>query len=187
MTARRTVTLAIAGAAAFAGWTEGSLAAPPEAPLRGCGTRHESNQPLTDRVTNNDVRFGALFVTRYPEWRKPLRAFGANPDPDIWPYVLKMPVRLSAGRVATIAIAASATDRFALLPSNSREWLPAVRFKACASGTRAHAYNGTVGPFTGFGMSIGLKKPTGCVPIEVWLANQTSPIRRVVPIGRTRC
>lgn len=165
----------------------GSAAAPPEAPLRDCGARHESSKPITDRVTANDVRVGPFVMIRYPEWRKPLRAYGANPQPEEWPYVLKAPVRLRAGATVTLAIAPAAADLVALLPSNSQEWLPAVRFRACASNRRAHAYKGTVGPITGFGLALGLKNPSACIPMEIWFENRATPLRRIVPIGRLRC
>jgi hypothetical protein len=164
-----------------------SRAAPPDAPLQDCRARHESSQPYTSLTNANDVVFGPLILTRYLGWRKPLRASAGNPNPEEWPYVLKTPVRLRAGITATFAIAPAAADIAAILPSSTLEWLPAVRFRACAASKRAHAYTGTIGPITGFGQVIAIKRPSACVPIEVWLSNRVTPIRRVVPIGRPRC
>jgi hypothetical protein len=187
MNAKTLLTVALCGAAALVASAATHAVAPPEALMRDCSARYESNQPIVDRPTANDVRFGALVLTRYPEWRKPLKAYGANPEPEVWPYVLKAPVRLRAGTTATFAIAPAARNVAAILPSASREWVPAVRFRSCAANKRAHAYTGTVGPLTVFGQVIGLKKPSACVPIEVWLDGRATPIRRVVAIGRTRC
>jgi hypothetical protein len=185
--ARTAVALALAGVVAVAASAMALAAGPPTAPLRDCNSRIETNRPYTGRVTADDVRLGPVILTRYPDWRRPLRTSASNPDPDDWPYILKAPVRLRAGTTATLAIAPEATDLAAILPGDTREWLSAVRFHACAPSKRAFAYTGKVGPFTGFGQVIGLKKPSVCVPIEVWLENRAAPVRRIVPVGRLHC
>ncbi len=66
-------------------------------------------------------------------------------------------------------------------------YVAAIRFEACRERTPAFGYNGTVGKYTGFPFGIGRLTRSACVPMEVWVDGRSTPIRRVVPIGRASC
>jgi hypothetical protein len=177
----------LGGIGALAASTAALAGGPPKGPLVGCRARQESNQPYSDRVSASEIRLGPLILTPYPFSRKPLTRSRSNPQPDEWPYVVKVGARVRAGQTVTLAIASRAVGLAAILPADTRKWVFAVRFHACAADTPAHAYSGSVGPVTGFGQVVAIKKPSACIPIEVWVAFRASPIRRVIAIGRPRC
>jgi hypothetical protein len=180
--APRAMVAAATGLATLAAWPALATGDPPDAPLRDCASRGESNRPLSGRVGPNDIRFGPLILQRYPEWKKPLRASDAPAD---WPYIVKAPVKLRAETAVTLTVAPEATGVAAF--AHGRDWVAAVRFEACFANQPAFAYRGTVGAITGFPLAVALKKRSACVPIEAWVDGRANPLRRLVPLGRRRC
>jgi hypothetical protein len=66
--------------------------------------------------------------------------------------------------------------------------LRVVRPFRCLPGAGAvRGYKGTVGRYTQFPFGFALKKPSACVPMEVWLDGEAVPRRLVVPVGRSSC
>jgi hypothetical protein len=100
--------------------------------------------------------------------------------------VVKAPVILPARRKVVLAIARKATSR-AAFQSHRRGYVSAVRFEACREREPAFAYQGTVGKLTGFPFAIGLTHKSDCVPMEAWVDSRTTPVRRLVPVGRKSC
>ncbi len=66
-------------------------------------------------------------------------------------------------------------------------WVQAVRFTACFERVPAFAYRGTVGKTTFFPFGVALRARSLCLPLELWIDGRSTPIRRVVPIGRRAC
>lgn len=98
---------------------------------------------------------------------------------------MKAPVLLRARSRVILSIPPEASELAAFQHRNG--WVSAVRFTACFERVRAFAYDGTVGPTTFFPLGIGLRERSACVPLDLWIDGQRSPLRRVVPIGRPTC
>jgi hypothetical protein len=109
---------------------------------------------------------------------------GRTSDP-AWRFAAKSPVVLPARAEVVLAVAPQAVS-FAAFQDHGR-YVSAVRFEACREREPAWAYRGTVGKFTGFPFAIGLTRKSACVPMEVWIEGRSTPIRRIVPIGRRSC
>jgi hypothetical protein len=155
-------------------------AAPPTAgDLRDCRTRGEGRGPQK-LPTPPGVRVGPLIL-----WPS-LRLRTTRTSDVTWLFVAKAPVVLRARTKLVFAIAPSAVSR-AAFQSHRGGYVSAVRFVACRETQQAFAYDGTIGRYTGFPFAIGLKQRSACVPVEVWLDGQSTPIRRVIPVGRRSC
>jgi hypothetical protein len=126
------------------------------------------------------IRIGPLVF--WPSIRSP--GSGARPSSE-WPFVVKAPVVLPARTRLVLAVAPEAAGTAAF--QHRGAFVDAIRFAACSERVRAWAYDGTVGRFTGFPFSIGLKQRSACVPMEVWLDGRDLPIRRIVPVGHAGC
>ena len=105
-----------------------------------------------------------------------------------WAFYVKAPVVLPARTRVILAIASDAKHLAAFQAGNGA-WVSSVRFEACREKVRAFpgADSGTVGKYTGFPFAFALARRSLCVPMEVWVDGQTSPLRRLVPFGRRRC
>jgi len=103
-----------------------------------------------------------------------------------WPYAAKAPIVLPARMKVVLAIAPEAAQ-LAALSSHRGGFVQAVRFEACREREPARVYRGTVGKRTGFPFAFYLKKPSACVPMDVWVDGMETPIREVVPVGRNDC
>jgi hypothetical protein len=147
--------------------------------LRDCRTRGEGRGPQRLPMPPG-VRIGPLVI--WPSVRGP----SSPTQRRTWPFVVKAPIVLPARAKLVLAIAPGAISR-ATFQSHRHGWVPAVRFHACREREPAFAYRGTVGKFTGFPFAIGFKQRSACIPMEVWVDGQTTPIRRLVPIGRRSC
>ena len=132
------------------------------------------------RVTSNDVRIGRLVLDSV----RTRVAVGASGRED-WPYVAKAPVLLPARSRVVLAIAPQATSRAAF--QHRGGWISAVRFMARFERVRAFSYRGTVGPTTFFPFAIAIRQRRACIPMELWIDGRSTPVRRVVPIGRRSC
>jgi hypothetical protein len=182
---RGVATPALASAFAVCALAGGAFAATraveeaPPAELRGCGSRGEGNKPQR-LPAEAGVRLGPLLL--WPSIRRPQIGPGNG---SAWPFVQKAPVVLPAGSAVVLAIAPGA-EGLAAFQHNGR-YVTAVRFKACPARTRAFAYDGTVGAYTGFPFAIATTARSACVPMEAWLVGRETPIRRVVPVGRAAC
>jgi hypothetical protein len=131
------------------------------------------------KVTRNDVRIGPLVLGN-------VRTADVGPTDDAdWPYAKKTPLLLKARSRVVLAIAPEASTVAALQHRN--DWVAAVRFHACFERVRAFAYEGTVGPTTFFPFGVGLRQRSACVPIQLWIDGRSTPIQRVVPVGRRTC
>jgi hypothetical protein len=177
------------GAAVLAvGWTvavSSAVASPsadPERPttweLRDCRTRGESNSPQKAPVSPG-VRIGPLII--WPTVRMTGRTNNAT-----WMFAAKAPIVLPARTKVVLAIAPEAISR-AAFQSHRSGYVSAVRFEACREREPAFAYRGTVGKLTGFPFAIGLTQKSACIPMDVWIDGQATPIRRIVPVGRRSC
>jgi hypothetical protein len=64
-----------------------------------------------------------------------------------------------------------------------------VRFEACPEDEPAFpgSFRGTVGKYTGFPFGLALTRRPACIPMEVWIDGQATPLRRLVPFGRRSC
>jgi hypothetical protein len=172
--------LLVASADARIGTESSSSEAPPDAQLRDCRTRAEGAAPIALKVGRTDMQIGPLVLGNV---RDP-RGAGPTDDPD-WPFWRKTPVLLPARARVVLAIAPEAVGRAAF--EHRGGWASAIRFTACFERVRAYAYRGTVGPTTFFPLGIGLRQRTACIPMNLWIDGRSSPIRRVVPLGRRSC
>lgn len=154
--------------------------APGEPMLRDCRSRAEGTAPIKMSVGATDIRIGPLVLGNV----RSTRVVGPTGNAD-WPYATKTPVLLPARSRVVLSIPPEAMSLAAFQHRNG--WVPAVRFSACFERVRAYAYRGTVGRTTFFPFGVALRERTACVPMELWLEGQTTPVRRVVPIGRRAC
>jgi hypothetical protein len=148
--------------------------------LRNCRSRAEGKAPIKLEVRSTDIRIGPLVLGNV----RSRRTVGPTDRSD-WPFATKTPVLLPARSRVVLAIAPEARTLAALQHRNM--WVAAVRFTACFERVRAYAYRGTVGPTTFFPFAVGLRQRAACVPMDLWLDGRSSPVRRVVPIGRRSC
>jgi hypothetical protein len=162
------------------GTAQPSAEAPPDAQLRNCRSRAEGTAPTKMRVGRADLRIGPLVLGNV---RGP-GGVGSTARPD-WPFVKKAPVLLPARARVVLAIAPEAATLAAFQDRSG--WVSAVRFTACFERVRAYAYRGTVGSTTFFPFAIGLRQRAACVPMDLWVEGRSTPVRRVVPIGRRTC
>jgi hypothetical protein len=158
---------------------EVAVEAPPDAVVRGCRSRGEAGAPIRMRVRGGDLRIGPLVIGNI----RNRTAVGPS-DASDWPFVAKAPVLLPARARVVLAIAPEATTRAAF---QHREWVSAVRFSACFERVRAWSYEGTVGPTTFFPFAIAIRERRACIPMELWIHGRSSPMRRIVPVGRRGC
>jgi hypothetical protein len=86
-----------------------------------------------------------------------------------------------------LAVAARAKSLATFQGRGRLQFVSAVRFEACPERTRSLGYPSTVGKYTGFPFAFVLARRPACIPLEVWLDGQTTPIRRLVPFGRRSC
>jgi hypothetical protein len=157
-----------------------SAEAPPDAGLRNCRSRGEAGVPIKMRVTSDDVRIGPLVLGHV----RSRTAVGAADWSD-WPFGAKAPVLLPARSRVVLAIAPEATSRAAF--QHRGGWASAVRFTACFERVKAFSYRGTVGPTTFFPFAVAIRQRSACIPMELWIDGRSTPLRRVVPIGRRAC
>jgi len=174
-----TATLVV-GSHASVGASWVSAGAPPDAGLRNCRSRGEGTAPIKLSVTPNDVRFGPLVIG----FVRNRRATGATERSD-WPFVAKAPMLLPARSRVVLAVTPEAVTLAAF--QHEGGWVSAVRFTACAERVPAFAYKGTVGATTFFPFAIAVRQRMACIPMELWIDGRSSPLRRVVPIGRRNC
>jgi hypothetical protein len=170
----------VSGAAAS---TAGVGEVPPTAEaLRPCGSRGDSSKPqqLPSPV---GARIGPLVI--WPSIRNRVEDYGLSGG---WAFFVKAPIVLPARAKVILAIAPEA-QHLAAMQTGNGAWVSSVRFEACRERVRAFpgAYNGTVGKYTGFPFAFALARRSLCVPMEVWVDGQTTPIRRLVPFGRRHC
>lgn len=153
----------------------------PAAEVRGCKTRAEGRSPQ-QLPTRPGLRVGPLLF--WPSIKIPP---GSDPgNGSAWPFVQKVPVVLAARTKLVLAIAPEARG-LAAFQSRRGGYVAAIRFEACRERTPAFAYKGTVGKYTGFPFAIGRVARSICVPMEVWVDGSSTPVRRVVPVGRASC
>ena len=173
--------LALAGLAA--------AAAPKPEAVRPCSSRGDTDRPvqLPARI---GARLGPLVI--WHTIADPL----STPGPGAWPYYIKAPILLPARAVAMLVVPPEARQLVAFDAGSygvgagaGRRWVSSVQFQACAANVRAfpQAYKGTVGKYTAFPFGFGLARRSLCVPLEVWLPGRTTPIRRLVALGRRAC
>jgi len=170
------VFLAVAAAAATAGTRE---AAPTPEASRPCGSRGDSNKPQA-LPSPIGARIGPVVI--WPSIRR-TEDYGANG----WAFYVKATIVLPARTKVVLAVAPEARHLAVFQSGTTRGWVSSVRFEACPERTRSFAYNGTVGKYTGFPFGFGLARRSLCVPLEVWLDGNATPIRRLVPFGRRSC
>jgi hypothetical protein len=146
------------------------------------GSRGDSSKPQA-LPTTVGARLGPLVI--WPSIRTRVQDYGPNTE---WAYYAKAPIVLPARMKVTLAVPADATHLIGF-QSAGGSWVSSVRFEACRESVRAFpgAYNGTVGKYTGFPFGFGLARRSMCVPLEVWLDGRTTPIRRLIPVGRRTC
>ena len=151
----------------------------PVGELRDCRSRGEGRSPQKLPPTPG-VRIGPVLF--WPSLRIRQRGEGNGTE---WPFILKAPVILRARTNLVLSIAPEAQGLAAF--QHRGRFVPAIRFQACRERVPAWAYAGTVGKYTGFPFAIGLTQRSACVPMEVWVDGRETPVRRVVPVGRSAC
>ena len=149
--------------------------------LRDCRTRGDSNSPQK-APPSPGVRIGPLTI-----WPS-VRGLSGRTINATWIYAVKAPIVLPARTKVVLAIAPEAVS-LAAFQSHRSGYVSAVRFEACREREPAFkgAYRGTVGKLTGFPFAIGLTQKSACIPMDVWIDGQSTPIRRIVPVGRRSC
>ena len=85
---------------------------------------------------------------------------------------------LPARARATLSIAPEAVGT-AGLSDLKGGYVSTVRFLACREREPSRGYRGTVGKYTGFPFAFAAKEPSACVPLEVWLDGEVTPLRVV--------
>jgi hypothetical protein len=158
------------------------------APVRGCKTRGEGQRPLTRLVSPGDLQIGpvAFFGLARLADAKEFAHFGPATRGR---HLIKVPLKVRAGRVVTVSVDAVDRGIAALTFDPSAELrtgVPAVRFAACEKRERAWSYDGTVGPVTAFPGGFSLAGPA-CVHLTVRVRGRAQPYRRVVPFGTGDC
>lgn len=146
--------------------------------VRGCKTRGDSSRPARPPVAGA-ITIGPLIIWPSIRMLWPVRSTS-------WPYATKAPVMVPARVRATLAIAPEAAGTAGLW-SRQGGYVSSVRFVACREREPSWGYRGTVGRYTQFPFGFALKKPSACVPMEVWLDGDAVPRRLVVPVGRSSC
>lgn len=157
-----------------------SAEVPTQPMLRDCRSRAEGTAPIKMSVGPTDIRIGSLVLGNV----RTTGVVGPTGDAD-WPYATKTPVLLPARARVVLSIPPEATTLAAFQHRNG--WVPAVRFTACHERVRAYAYRGTVGRTTFFPFGVALRERAACVPMDLWIDGRTTPVRRIVPIGRRAC
>jgi hypothetical protein len=149
---------------------------------RPCGSRGDGGKPQ-ELPSPVGARLGSLVI--WPSIRNRVEKRGPG---DEWAFSVKAPIVLPARSRVTLAVAPEAT-RLVGFEAGDGTWVSSIRFEACRASVRAFpgAYDGRVGGYTGFPFSFGLARRAMCVPLEVWLEGRTTPIRRLVPLGRRTC
>jgi len=153
----------------------------PEA-FRPCGSRGDSSRPQA-LPSPLGARIGPLVI--WPSIRSRVEEYGTSGD---WAFYVKAPIVLPARAKVTLAVASEAAHLIAFQAAGG-EWVSSIRFEACRENVRAFpgAYKGTVGRYTGFPFGFALARRSMCVPLDVWVEERTTPIRRLVPFGRRSC
>ena len=159
---------------------EDASGAPPGTGVRDCRSRGEAGAPIRMRVTDSDVRIGPLVMVGVRR-----RSAAGSTGRSDWPFVRKAPVLLPARARVVLAIAPEARTRAAF--QHRGGWTTAVRFTACFERVRAWSYRGTVGRTTFFPFAVAVQQRAACVPMALWVDGDSSPVRRLVPIGRRSC
>lgn len=150
----------------------------------GCDQRNQSRTPRRSLATGSDIRIGVVAFHRLGYFARTRTNFLKNGNV----YVLKTPLFVAAGRTVTVSVAPGARGRAALFyrrgafPQELAAADASTKFVACARHFRA----GSVGVATEFGGGFVVTRP-GCVPLEVWVDGASSPLRRRVPVGVSRC
>ena len=177
------VAVVVAAPAAVSARAGAPSAGSQEAPareVRDCRSRGEGRSPQKLPGARG-VRLGPLVL-----WPSLRTALGGPPsEVNEWPFVVKAPVVLPARARVVLAIASEAGSLAAF--QHRGGFVSAVRFEACRERVPAFAYRGTVGRYTGFPFAIGISQRSACIPMEVWIDGQATPIRRLVPVGRRSC
>lgn len=155
-----------------------SAEAPPDTQLRDCRSRAEGTAPIEMQVESTAIRIGPLVLGNVRNRSTPT----GQPE---WPFAMKTPVLLPARARVVLAIAPEALALAAFQHRN--EWVSAIRFTACFERVKAYAYRGTVGATTFFPLGMGLRQRSACIPLNLWIEGRSSPVRRIVPLGRRSC
>lgn len=171
-----TVLLALATAVATAATRDG--APTPEA-SRPCGSRGEGAKPQA-LPSPIGAQVGPLVI--WPSIRG-TQKYGRNG----WAFFTKAPIVVPARTTVVLGVAPEARHLAGFQSGTSLGWVSSVRFQACRERTPAFAYDGTIGKYTGFPFAFGLARRSLCVPLEVWVDGNDTPIRRLVPFGRRSC
>lgn len=160
--------------------TRTSATAPETSELRGCRSRGEGTKPQQLPATPG-VRLGPLVI-----WPTVRTSVDPTTSSDPWRFYVKAPIVLGARVRAVLAVAPEATGLVGM-QGRGGGWVSAIRFQACRERTPAWTYDGTVGKHTGFPFGFGLARRSACIPMELWIDGQATPIRRLVPFGRRSC
>jgi hypothetical protein len=160
--------------------TAAGASGPPPGPVRDCTSRAETSRPLRFGETGDALRLGPVELRGIRGWRTARSVLTTRRDGVF--HVKVLPVVRARARV-TIAVAAGA-KRFALLDYDDTGGpTPAVTFVACPADEPSRVRTGSVGPATSFPGEFVLRRPA-CVPIEVWTAGRTVPLRARLRLGR---
>jgi hypothetical protein len=176
--------IAILAAVALGGASSASSETPP-APeaVRPCSSRGDSSKPQALPTPVGEL-IGPLVI--WPSIRSRVEAYGRNKT--AWAFYAKAPIVLPARTKVTLAVPPEAMHLIGFQAAGGA-WVSSVRFEACRENVRAYpgAYDGTVGKYTAFPFGFGLARRSMCVPLEAWIEGRTTPIRRLVPVGRRTC
>jgi hypothetical protein len=173
------------GLIAFAGllgWVAPAAAAP--APKRDCQSRGEGPQPVRSLVRPGDLQLGPVAFTGLKRVAEPrnLERFGDRRDGRI---LLKMPLKVRAGRVVTVSVrplgsAAAGLTFVEDVPLDTG--VPAVKFVACGKDEPSFAHPGGVGPITVFPGGFTLSEPQ-CAILRVRVRGHRFVYTRLVSFG----
>jgi hypothetical protein len=161
----------------------GSETPPAPEAFRPCSSRGDGGKPQA-LPTPVGERIGPLTI--WPSIRTRVEAYGT--DKTAWTFYVKAPIVLPARTKVTLSVPPEATHLIGFQTAGGA-WVSSVRFEACRENVRAYsgAYHGTVGKYTGFPFGFGLARRSMCVPLEVWVEGRTTPIRRLIQVGRRTC
>jgi len=169
-------------AAAFLGCAAPATAAP--VPKRDCQSRGEGPQPVRNLARPGDLQLGPVAFTGLTRVAEPrdFERFGDRRDGRI---LLKMPLKVRAGRVVTVSVRPLGS---AALGLTFVEGVPlgtgvsTVKFVACDKDEPSFAHPGGVGPITVFPGGFTLSEPQ-CAIVRVRVRGHRFVYTRLVSFG----
>jgi hypothetical protein len=174
--------LGLGAVAGILGCAAPAAAAP--VPKRDCQSRGEGARPVRSLVRPGDLQLGPVAFSGLKRVAEPrgLERFGDRRDGRI---LLKMPLKVRAGRVVTVSVRPLGSAGLGLTFAEGAPLdtgVPTVRFFACGKDEPSFAHPGGVGPVTVFPGGFTLSEPQ-CALLRVRVRGHRFVYSRLVSFG----